>query len=254
MLRLVTIPISHYCEKARWGLDLCGRPYVEEAHVQMLHWPHVLWAGRTKLAPVLVDGATSVCDSSEILRYLADRCAPLSSLYPEEHREAIVALEARLDAFGRQTRRLFYEALTGASRDDLIGYNCHGVPAWESKTLHVLAPLFARFATRYLEVSPETVDVAHRDIGAMLDEIEERLSDGRPYLFGETFTAADLSFAALSAPISFPPGYGVPIPSRAEILEIAPQAGRYWKRRGVEHAVSMYRWHRLPADAPARAV
>ncbi|MEM6293532.1 MAG: glutathione S-transferase family protein [Myxococcota bacterium] len=253
-MRLVTIPISHYCEKARWGLDLCGAPYVEEAHVQMLHWPHVLWAGRTKLAPVLVDGSTAVGDSSEILRHLAERFPSLASLYPPEHRDEIHSLESRLDAFGRQTRRLFYEALTGASRDDLIGYNCHGVPRWESSALHLLAPFFARFATRYLDVSPETVDVAHRDIEAMLDDIERRLQDGRPYLFGETFTAADLSFAALSAPISFPPEYGVPIPSREQILAVAPQAARYWARPAVEHAVTMYAKHRRPADGASQAV
>ncbi len=32
--RLLTIPISHYCEKARWALDRAGLDYVEERHVQ----------------------------------------------------------------------------------------------------------------------------------------------------------------------------------------------------------------------------
>ena len=30
----ITIPISHYCEKARWALDRAGVAYVEERHVQ----------------------------------------------------------------------------------------------------------------------------------------------------------------------------------------------------------------------------
>ena len=37
VLRLVTIPISHYCEKARWALDRAGMPYREERHVQGIH-------------------------------------------------------------------------------------------------------------------------------------------------------------------------------------------------------------------------
>ena len=35
--RLITIPFSHYCEKARWALDYCGVPYTEDAHLPGLH-------------------------------------------------------------------------------------------------------------------------------------------------------------------------------------------------------------------------
>ena len=37
MLRLITIPISHYCEKARWALDRAGIEYREERHIQGVH-------------------------------------------------------------------------------------------------------------------------------------------------------------------------------------------------------------------------
>jgi glutathione S-transferase len=37
VLRLVTIPISHHCEKARWALERAGIPYREERHVQGIH-------------------------------------------------------------------------------------------------------------------------------------------------------------------------------------------------------------------------
>ena len=30
---LITIPISHYCEKARWALDRAGVAYRERAHL-----------------------------------------------------------------------------------------------------------------------------------------------------------------------------------------------------------------------------
>ncbi|MEG4319599.1 MULTISPECIES: glutathione S-transferase N-terminal domain-containing protein [unclassified Microcoleus] len=33
IVRLITIPIGHYCEKVRWALDLLKLPYIEEKHV-----------------------------------------------------------------------------------------------------------------------------------------------------------------------------------------------------------------------------
>ena len=35
---LITIPISHFCEKARWALDRSGLSYVERPHLQVFHW------------------------------------------------------------------------------------------------------------------------------------------------------------------------------------------------------------------------
>jgi len=46
MGRLVTIPISHYCEKARWALERAGVPYREERHVQGVHILASRLAGR----------------------------------------------------------------------------------------------------------------------------------------------------------------------------------------------------------------
>jgi len=37
--------------------------------------------------------------------------------------------------------------------------------------------------------------------------VSKRLADGRPYLTGDRFTAADLTFAALAAPVLAPPAF-----------------------------------------------
>jgi len=42
--------------------------------------------------------------------------------------------------------------------------------------------------------------------------VAELLADGRPYLCGERFGAADLTFAALSAAVIVPSVYGTPLP------------------------------------------
>src|SRR5262249_18837715 len=48
--------------------------------------------------------------------------------------------------------------------------------------------------------------------GGVFDEIAKRLADGRPFLLDERFSAADLTFAALTAPLIMPAQYGSPLP------------------------------------------
>jgi glutathione S-transferase len=47
--------------------------------------------------------------------------------------------------------------------------------------------------------------------------VAARLEDGRRYLCGDAFTAADLAFAALAAPVIVPPEYGTPLPAPDEL-------------------------------------
>ncbi|MEO6575733.1 MAG: glutathione S-transferase N-terminal domain-containing protein, partial [Polyangiaceae bacterium] len=51
--RLVTIPFSHYCEKARWAADHLRAPYVEEAYIPGGHLRAVSKEGG-RTVPILV--------------------------------------------------------------------------------------------------------------------------------------------------------------------------------------------------------
>src|SRR3954447_17471412 len=84
---LVTIPISHYCEKARWALDRAGVAYVERRHLPALHRVAVRRAGGRLTAPVLVcpEGRV-VCESADIVAWADARAVsrrPRISLSPE---------------------------------------------------------------------------------------------------------------------------------------------------------------------------
>ena len=88
MLRLVTIPISHYCEKARWALARAGIEYREERHVQGIHRFASKRAGGHGTTPVLVTPEGSLGESEEILRWVDERLPAERRLFPEDPRSA----------------------------------------------------------------------------------------------------------------------------------------------------------------------
>jgi hypothetical protein len=102
-------------------------------------------------------------------------------------------------------------------KDCMLEFNDVGVPRWEDALMRRLWPSSRAGA-------PASSGRATRSSGPpararRLRRDRERLEDGRPYLFGERFTAADLTFAALAAAVSSPPEYGTPLPQ----LDVLPE-------------------------------
>lgn len=81
--RLITFPVSHYCEKARWALTRLNIPYVEERHAPLFHR---LATGRVggKSVPVLIADAGVFTDSRDILKYLDSIAPDDARLYPSD--------------------------------------------------------------------------------------------------------------------------------------------------------------------------
>ena len=84
VLRLVTIPISHYCEKARWALERAGIPYREERHVQGIHRIAARRAGGGATVPVLVTPDGVLGESEEILAWVDERTPAEHRLFPAD--------------------------------------------------------------------------------------------------------------------------------------------------------------------------
>src|SRR5262245_37734876 len=107
--RLITIPFSHYCEKARWALDRGGITYREEGHLPMLHWLSSRRAGGGRTVPVLVTGDRVIRDSTDILRWAED--AGAGGLVPDDpaERAEVDRLEDWFDdVLGPHSRRWAY--------------------------------------------------------------------------------------------------------------------------------------------------
>ena len=241
---LVTIPISHYCEKARWALDRAGIRYRERAHLQLIHRFAVRRAGGGTTAPVLVCGDRVLADSTDILDEADAHLPPDRRLFPEDPDAAAEVRELNRDfdeRLGPHGRRWMYDGMRG-QRDLAVAYGCTGVPAWERRLFPLTFPLMYRVLDRFLEITPESVARSEAEVRATFDSVAARLDDGRPYLCGESFTAADLTFAALAAAVLMPPEYGVPLPQPDELPPSLASTVRELRAHPAgAHAMAMYR-------------
>ncbi len=238
MLRLITIPISHYCEKARWALDRAGMPYREEPHVQGVHRFAARRAGGGATVPVLVTPVGLIGESQQILAWVDGRLPAEHRLFPagSSARYEVDSLCRRLDCeLGPKGRRLMYVHML-AQRNLVLAFNNHGVPGWEDRAIRYGWPIIRQFLRRELGITPGIEEEDEAAVFAELDFVAELLADGRPYLCGERFGAADLTFAALSASIIVPPVYGVPLP---QVEELAPVTADLVER-AREHPAGRY--------------
>jgi glutathione S-transferase len=247
VLRLVTIPISHYCEKARWALERIAMPYREERHVQGVHRVAARRAGGGSTVPVLVTPQGAIGESREILAWADARTPPEHRLFPEEPeaRREVERLCRRFDEeLGPHGRRLMYVHML-AQRELVLRFNNTGVPAWEDRTIRYGWPVIVPLLSRALDIRPGVEVEDEAVVWRELDYVAELLADGRPFLYGERFGAADLTFAALSAAVLVPPIYGTPLP-QPDVLasQTAALVERVREHPAGRYALALFAEHR----------
>jgi glutathione S-transferase len=200
---LITIPISHYCEKVRWALDHLGVPYVEHPHMPPFHRSATKKHGGGAV-PVLLTEAGPIPDSDAVLRFL-DRHHP-GKLYPLDGAARAKATELETlfnDVLGVHTRKWAYAYIL--TRQHLRAPWTQGVPFWERWLFPlVFSKLEGRVRTM-MKITPTTAAESYAQVIKVFDEVDHTLADGRRYLLGDRFSAADMTFAALAAPILMPP-------------------------------------------------
>jgi glutathione S-transferase len=240
---LITIPLSHYCEKARWGLDRVALPYVEEPHAPLFSR---LVSNRSErgTVPVLVYERQRFVDSADILRF-ADEARGGDLLYPRdlELRREVESLVRWLDSeLGPHARRWAYGTLL-PEKKLLHWVWSRRVPRLEAALVPVIAPLVRRLVRRAYRITPGSVQSSLTRVRAVFQKVGEQISDGRRFLLGERFSAADLTFAALAAPLVFPAECRAVLPTlnalpaemREEILRLRQtEAGQFALRLYAE--------------------
>jgi len=246
--RLITIAPSHYCEKARWALELADVPFVEEPHPPLLHM-RAATKGRPSghSTPVLVADGRVIPDSTLILDFVQERPGTSRRPYPAdpELRREAVELEELFDTrLGPHTRRLAYFHIL-PHRALFLQSVLPGVGGGERALFTVIAPVVAFLMRRGMNINPASAERSAERVDEVFSHVAERLADGRPYLVGTEFSAADLTFASLAAPVVLPPAYGSPLPSPDEAPDdMRLVVERYRATPAGEFALKMYRDHR----------
>lgn len=246
MARLITIPFSHYCEKARWALERCNIAFEEDPHLPLFHYVPNRRVGAKRTVPVFVDGDMLIDDSTEIVAW-ADAKKP-GTLIPKEGaaRAEALALEDDFDnQLGPATRRWGYYYLL--PRKDLLPVLTKGVPRWEAVALKLTRPIALGVLKRGLKIDTAGAERSRAKIEDTFTRISERLADGRRYLVGDRFTVADLTFAALSAPVLAPRECPSALPGPEEFPPVAAAQIEAWRAtRAGQHALRIYADHREP--------
>lgn len=250
MLKLYTFNLSHFAEKARWALDYEGIPYAEKV---LLPGPHQLVTrritGRTSV-PVLEHDGRFVQGSSAIIDYVADHLGGtrLTSVDTAARVKAL-ELEKTLDhAFGRGVQQVLYSALL-KDRSTVIDLWSSGGPFWARGFYAVAFPAIASAVKRmYKTTDVEGVAKAKQRFATTFDDLDSVLLKQR-YLGGDGPNRADITLAALLAPVCRVPEHRVnwpPMPSELADFEASLRDRPTWN-----HVLRMYRDHRKPTLHPA---
>lgn len=219
-----SLSCSHYCEKARWALDRAGVLYKESKHVVLFHMFFTRGLGGGTSCPKFVMGRSTeqvvLQESPDILHFAEKNIRREENrLYPSEPeaRKLVQSWEVKLDRrLGPHVRRWAYCYLLfeKCSYRLLTG----GAPLWERVLGWFLMPFLRRIIYNALYCNkPGAIENSLKNIEEIFEEVDDALADGRPFICGSRFTAADLTFASLSGPMIMPPGHGYALPSLDEL-------------------------------------
>ncbi|KAL3938710.1 MAG: hypothetical protein SGARI_001636 [Bacillariaceae sp.] len=227
-IRLITIAVSRYCEKARWVLDMLEAdeksPYYfsEDSHPPGLHSYEPLKVSKEQasMTPMIAykdvdatktsnEDETVMWESSKILKTFKP------SLYPSEIASETEAMEDELGRrLGPSLRCIAYYHLLG----DLEKYQkvAEAAAADPRKMSKIEATLWGKFLPKglaqgiwkALKINDDTNISSEKDIRALFQEMSTRLDkNGGKYLMDPPggkksygFTAADLTLASLAYP------------------------------------------------------
>jgi glutathione S-transferase len=243
--RLITIPVSHYCEKTRWALTRAQIPFVEERHMppfprlatrrigkrsssdpipeteqnmSRLNQFVIQYVGG-QTVPVLITETAIFRSSDRILNYVDAISPDRLKIYPidPDLRKQVDELVELFDTVLAPAVRLWAYSYIMTKAHLLQPLWCQGVPWFEQLLFPVVFQWMRATAFQMYRINDTSILAAHTSIWEIFELVNNRLADGRSYLVGDRFSAADLAFVTLAAAVILTPGYGVKLPALEQL-------------------------------------
>ena len=203
---LYVFNISHYCEKARWALDHCGIAYRVQHVMPGRHRQIARKLGaRGGSVPFFDVGDQVIVGSSAIIDWAETHRANDAPSLAGSDPEQVRAIEKRLDDIaGVHVRRFFYSDALTENPKSVRPIFSNGLPFWQRLSVIVAWPKMVALMKKMMDLGPAQREESRAIVDAEVAWLDSLLDDGRPFLTGSEFTRADLTAAALLAPIVDP--------------------------------------------------
>lgn len=236
--RLLTLAPSHFCERARWALDMRGIVYDEERLAPGAHILRVrrLGASATSL-PLLLLADGSICQGS-------DRILTWAKV-PGGDREIEQRLEKTTAPLIRQT---LYAGLLADPRSGIRDVLLRGTGTFQAAMVRFAWPILRSAMVAGMDARLQLLPELLAQTDHELDWLDFLISEREGYLVGQEFGRADLTAASLLAPLALPDVE--PVKSISAGIRwprsLAPAITRWSDRRVVKWAHHLYQAHRAP--------
>ena len=233
---LLTLPPSHYCERARWALDRQAIVYDEERLAPGAHVLRVkrLGASVTSL-PLLLLCDGSLCQGS-------DRILDWTGL-----RGGDPEIERRLEQTTAPLVRLcLYVGLLADSRSGIRDVLLRGTSTHQATFGRLIWPLLRPMMAARMNARPHLLPDLTAQMDRELDWFDQVLAERGGHLAGPEFGRADLTAASLLAPAVLP--QVEPVKSISAGIRwprsLAPVLARWSDRPTSKWVRHMYEAHR----------
>ncbi len=209
MIKLYQFPISHYCEKVRWALDYKQLKHEVINMVPGLHVNQTKKMGLRTSVPILQHDDKFIQGSIEIIDYLDEEFS-FNQLTPgnENLKSKAIEWELYLDKeVGIHVRRCVYNILL--EHPEIVKpFFAHNGPWYGRLFLAYNFPKLRSRMRKFMDINDESSVKSEKKLNLSIEKLDNHYQTNN-FLVGDQFTRADLSAAALFAPLTMQKEYGL---------------------------------------------
>lgn len=242
-MKLLEFPHSHYCEAARWALDLKGVKYEREALLPGLHMLKVGRIAPQSSVPVLIDNDKIVQGSREIIDY-CDANFDGPRLMPEDAGagQAIDEIEAKADKnIGIPLRAIIYNWLL-EDRKSVEHCFMQNSGSLERIMFRAMYPVTKRIIRKTYIPSQEYIAKAKVRFEEEITRLDAMI-EGREFLVADRLSRADIMVASMLSISVLPDEHSCDWPVVTD-HNLSAFRDQYLDRPAFKWAQKMYAQHR----------